>query len=79
MDMQCEMPLVSAPEASLTDLIMRLDVQEDLAQVDHYMQGLVTSPVLTLSQPARHVVSAGGKRLRAALVLLAARLNDWPG
>ena len=77
MDTQCEMPLVSAPEAILTDLMVHLHLQEDLAQVDHYMQSLVTSPVLTLSQPARHVVSAGGKRLRAALVLLAARLNDY--
>ena len=77
MDTQCEMSLVSAPEESLTDLVVGLNVQEDLAQVDHYMQSLVTSPVLTLSQSARHVVSAGGKRLRAALVLLAARLNDY--
>jgi heptaprenyl diphosphate synthase/octaprenyl-diphosphate synthase len=48
-----------------------------MAQVDEYMQSLVTSPVLTVSQPARHVIASGGKRLRALLVLLTARLNRY--
>ncbi|GAB4533668.1 MAG: polyprenyl synthetase family protein [Anaerolineae bacterium] len=51
-----------------------------MTRVEDYMQGLVTSPVMVISEPARHVISAGGKRLRALLVLLAARLNDYePG
>jgi heptaprenyl diphosphate synthase len=48
-----------------------------MTQVEDYMQGLVASPVMVISEPARHVVSAGGKRLRALLVLLAARLNHY--
>jgi heptaprenyl diphosphate synthase/octaprenyl-diphosphate synthase len=48
-----------------------------MTRVDDYMQSLVTSPVLVVSEPARHVISAGGKRLRALLVLLAAKLNRY--
>jgi len=55
----------------------RLELQSQLAEVDAFMQSLVTSPVLLISQPARHVILAGGKRLRAALILLAARLNRF--
>lgn len=47
---------------------------EAMARLERYMQGLVESPVLWLSQPARHLLSAGGKRLRAALVFRAAEL-----
>jgi heptaprenyl diphosphate synthase len=71
---------VSAAPARLADIsevIHRFDLQEEIAQVDEYMESLVTTPVMTISQPARHVISSGGKRLRALLVFLAARLNHY--
>jgi len=62
---------------NINDIIERFNLEADMAQVEDYMQNLVTSPVMTISEPARHVISAGGKRLRALLVLLAARLNHY--
>lgn len=61
--------------ANLSEVIARFELQADMARVEDYMQSLVTSPVMVISEPARHVISAGGKRLRALLVLLATRLN----
>jgi heptaprenyl diphosphate synthase len=71
------MPVVSVRVTNLHEIMAHFDLQEEVAQVDDYMHSLVTSPVLTISEPARHVVSAGGKRLRALLVLLAAKLNNY--
>ncbi len=70
-------PVTSVRGVDLSEAITRFDLQADMEQVEDYMQSLVTSPVMTISEPARHVVSAGGKRLRALLVLLAARLNHY--
>jgi len=53
-------------------------IEEAMARLEAYMQGLVESPVLWLSAPARHLLSAGGKRLRAALVFRAAQLGGRP-
>jgi heptaprenyl diphosphate synthase/octaprenyl-diphosphate synthase len=55
------------------DLFSRLGIATEMAKLERYIGGLVTSPVLVLSQPARHILTAGGKRLRAALAFLAAR------
>src|SRR5512136_1855130 len=63
--------------ASLSEIVARFDLRPEMAEVDNYMESLVTSPVLTVSEPARHVIAAGGKRLRALLVLLATRLNHY--
>lgn len=72
----CTTELVTT-SSTLSEIMARLELQVQLAQVDAFMQSLVTSPVLLISQPARHVIQAGGKRLRAALILLAARLNHF--
>jgi heptaprenyl diphosphate synthase len=72
-----ESALVWVSRASLSEILANSDVHADLARVDAFMQSLVTSPVMNISQPARHVIAAGGKRLRAALVLLAARINTY--
>jgi heptaprenyl diphosphate synthase/octaprenyl-diphosphate synthase len=69
--------LLWVTRAPLGEILAGLDLQAELAQVDAFMQDLVTSPVMLVSQPARHVIAAGGKRLRAALVLLAARINVY--
>jgi heptaprenyl diphosphate synthase len=61
--------------ASLSEIVAPFDLRPEMAEVDRYMESLVTSSVLTVSEPARHVIAAGGKRLRALLVLLTTRLN----
>jgi len=68
---------ISVRSIDLAEVVDRFDLQDEMAQVEDYMQGLVTSPVMVISEPARHVISAGGKRLRALLVLLASRLNRY--
>src|SRR5512143_313986 len=60
---------------SLSEIMTRFDLRPEMAEVDDYMESLVTSPVLTVAEPARHVIAAGGKRLRALLVLLTTKLN----
>jgi heptaprenyl diphosphate synthase/octaprenyl-diphosphate synthase len=62
---------------SIPEIIARFNLGAEMDQVEDYMQSLVTSPVMAISEPARHVISAGGKRLRALLVLLAARLKHY--
>jgi len=77
MDTNGKLSPVSARAVSIPEIIDRFDLGPEMAQVDDYMQRLVTSPVMVISEPARHVIAAGGKRLRALLVLLAARLNRY--
>jgi heptaprenyl diphosphate synthase/octaprenyl-diphosphate synthase len=60
------------------DLFAQLGIGAEMARLESYMGGLVTSPVFVLSQPARYILTAGGKRLRAALAFLAARLSGAP-
>lgn len=77
MDGNGKLPAAPVRLASLSDVIHRFSLEEEITQVDQYMESLVTTPVLTISQPARHVISAGGKRLRALMVFLAARLSQY--
>jgi heptaprenyl diphosphate synthase len=77
MDANPKLPAASIRLAGISEVIARFSLEEEIAQVDRYMDSLVTTPVLIISQPARHVISAGGKRLRALLVLLAAKLNHY--
>jgi heptaprenyl diphosphate synthase len=77
MDPMCKMSSVPVRVVGLSELVTRFNLQDELTQVDDYMQSLATSPVLAISEPARHVISAGGKRLRALLVLLAAKMNRF--
>ena len=51
-------------------------IAAEIEQLNHYMRGLVQSPMLLLSNPARHILMAGGKRLRAAIVLQTARIGQ---
>ena len=66
---------VSIRSTGLSEIMARFDLGPEMAQVDDYMESLITSPVLAVAEPARHVLGAGGKRLRALLVLLVTRLN----
>ena len=73
--MEAKIMTVPLKRVDLAEIIDRFDLQPEMAQVEDYMRSLVTSPVMNISEPARHVISSGGKRLRALMVLLAARLN----
>lgn len=55
--------------------LSHLGIAEEMEWLERYMQDLVQSPILLLSDPARHILTAGGKRLRAAIVFLTARLG----
>ncbi len=58
----------------MSELFARLGIQDEMTSLEQYMRGLVTSPVFLLSRPARHILTAGGKRTRAAIVFLTTRL-----
>lgn len=75
MDINSDNFAMSVRVADLSEMVARFNLQEEVTQVDDTMQSLASSPVLVISEPAQHVITAGGKRLRALLVLLAARLN----
>ena len=57
----------------MSELFPRLGIAEEMSKLEQYMRGLLASPVLLLSQPARHILTAGGKRLRSVLVFVSAR------
>ncbi|MGH7186435.1 MAG: polyprenyl synthetase family protein, partial [Pseudomonadota bacterium] len=48
-------------------------IAEDMKRVDAIIRQRLTSEVALISQIGAHIVSAGGKRMRPALVLLSAR------
>jgi octaprenyl-diphosphate synthase len=65
---------VEAPEAGTAPLIAFLNfVRPDLAAVEARMNAELGSDVRTVYALTRHVLNAGGKRLRPAMVALAAR------
>lgn len=56
---------------TLNDLLK--PIAEDMRAVDQVILDRLTSEVALINEIGRHIVAAGGKRLRPALVLLAAR------
>jgi octaprenyl-diphosphate synthase len=64
----------SAPLAQLQSL-----VREDLARVDQVILSYIDSGVPLIPKLARHIIAAGGKRLRPALTLLTAKLCGYTG
>lgn len=62
---------------NLGEVFRRADLGDDLATVEHVLQQRTASSSRLLAEAGAHTVAAGGKRLRAALVLLAARLGDY--
>jgi heptaprenyl diphosphate synthase len=63
--------------ANLNDILQRAALSDDLAAVEHLLMRRTDSRSSLLSAAGAHTIAAGGKRLRAALVLLAARLGNY--
>ncbi len=57
---------------------MRAPIAEDLARVDEVIRKRLDSEVVLIRTIAEYIVQSGGKRLRPALVLLAATAFDHP-
>ncbi|MDA8368778.1 MAG: polyprenyl synthetase family protein [Nocardiopsaceae bacterium] len=58
------------------DETLAREVQEGLEQVEKVLRETVTASDPMLTEAATHLLSAGGKRFRATLVLLAAHFGD---
>lgn len=54
-------------------------IADDMAAVDKLIQGRLRSKVVLIDQMGHYIVSSGGKRLRPALVLLAAGACGYDG
>jgi heptaprenyl diphosphate synthase len=63
--------------ADLSDIFGRAALSGDLAAVERLLIRRAESRAPILSAAGAHTIAAGGKRLRAALVLLAARLGRY--
>lgn len=54
-------------------------IAEDMLAVDAVIRARLQSEVVLVSQVAEYIISAGGKRMRPAVVLLGARACDYRG
>ncbi len=70
-------PDPSANRMALTDILAL--VAADMSSVDGLIRRRLASDVLLINQVAEHIISAGGKRLRPVLLLLAARSLGFNG
>lgn len=71
------MPATAAKSMEIGDI--RALVAEDMARVDALIQRRLHSEVGLIDQLGHYIVSSGGKRLRPALVLLAAGATGYRG
>ena len=68
----------AAPAAPSLEPLFRL-MSADLERVNAVIVARMHSPVPLIAQLAKHIVSAGGKRLRPLLTLACARLGGYRG
>ncbi|MEP7188299.1 MAG: polyprenyl synthetase family protein, partial [Roseiflexaceae bacterium] len=73
-DAESSLRLVSS---NLGDVFRRANLADDLAAIERMLVQRTMSNSRLLAAAGAHTVAAGGKRLRAALVLLAAHLGDY--
>jgi heptaprenyl diphosphate synthase/octaprenyl-diphosphate synthase len=59
------------------EILRQASISDDLARIEHMMRQRSASHSAVLAEAGEHIISSGGKRLRAALVLLAARLGNY--
>jgi heptaprenyl diphosphate synthase len=62
---------------SLSDIFQRAHLSDDLAAIEQRMIERLSSGSQIIAEAGKHILGAGGKRLRAALVLLAARFGNY--
>ncbi len=67
----------SAPPASLADMFERAGITADLLAVEKLLLERASSRSELIAAASTHTVRSGGKRLRAALALLTARLGSY--
>jgi octaprenyl-diphosphate synthase len=74
------MPQAQPKDAPTTPLVkLQSLVKSDLARVDQVILSHIDSGVPLIPRLARHIIAAGGKRLRPGLVLLCAKLCGYAG
>ncbi|MFL5805669.1 MAG: polyprenyl synthetase family protein [Roseiflexaceae bacterium] len=67
----------SQPPASLGEIFRRAELAEDLTAIEQLLMERAGARAPLLAAAGAHTIAAGGKRLRGALVLLAARLGHY--
>jgi heptaprenyl diphosphate synthase len=70
--------MIHVVPAVLLDAALAGDVADGLARVEEQLREAASTPQEVLAAASRHLINAGGKRLRPALALLAAQFGD-PG
>jgi heptaprenyl diphosphate synthase len=68
--------VIAAVPVELTDTALAADISDGLARVENGLRDAAHSQHPVLGAAARHLMEAGGKRLRPTLVLLAAQFGD---
>jgi len=62
---------------SLNEILQRADIVDDLTSIERLLLERTRSTSALLSASGSYTIAAGGKRLRATLVLLSARLGEY--
>ena len=70
--------LVPTPSPGSKDTL-DIVLAADRAEVDRVLHGALDSDVVLIRQVAQYIVESGGKRLRPALVVIAARACGYAG
>lgn len=70
-------PSANGRLSSVLDIFQQAQIIDDLQEVERVLLARTASHSPLIAAAGRHTVSAGGKRLRAALALLAARLGEY--
>jgi heptaprenyl diphosphate synthase len=68
--------VITAVPVDFPDSALEAEVLDDLARVEEALAETAHPDDELLTESSRHLISAGGKRFRAMLVLLAARFGD---
>ena len=68
--------MVPVVPVELSDAALAGDVADGLALVEDGLREAASTPNEVLAEASRHLIDAGGKRLRPALVLLAAQFGS---
>ena len=63
----------------MNTVTLNAPIAEDMRAVDAVIRTRLQSEVVLVSQVAEYIISAGGKRMRPALVLLGARACGYQG